>query len=128
MINASFAQDAAKTDAVMISANIPPDGSFCGWYILLDNYDASGKTHLTFWVRGANGGENFEVGIKDTISAPGTEVKILREATNGWKQISIPLSRFSGQDLSTLENISLGFNYEYGSGTIYVADFVFEGT
>ncbi len=127
LINASFAQDATKPDAVMISANIPPDGSFCGWYILLDSYDASDKTDLTFWVRGANGGENFEAGIKDTISAPGTEVKILHEATGDWRQISIPLSRFFGQDFSTLENVSIGFNVVYGSGTIYVADFMFEG-
>ena len=55
-------------------------------------------------------------------------------ASSTWETVTIPLSKFqeiNKQNLSALDNLSLGFRYAWGSGAsnsgaIYVDGFVFE--
>jgi hypothetical protein len=126
-IKANKAPQAGRENAVKITYDFPPQEGYCSWVIPLDSYDASTKTTLTFWVKGEIGGEQFEVGVKSPLTYPGQEPKIRQTAARTWTQVSIPLDQFKGQDLTSLENFSLGFRHDLGSGTIYVADFVFNG-
>ncbi len=99
-------------------------GGFCSAVMPLNGYDASEKEYLTFWVKGEIGGEQFNVGIKNILTPSGQERKISQTISVDWQQIIIPLEQF-GQDLYSLENISLGFTNELGSGTIYIDELVF---
>ena len=65
------------------------------------------------------------VGIKDLHTNSGDEPKVQQTTSTEWQPVSILLEEFKGQDLSSLENLSLGFTHELGSGTIYVDGFTF---
>ena len=73
------------------------------WGDLPGGYDLTGATKLTFWVRGANGGEKVTIGfglLKDkkySDSAGGETVVTL---TTDWKQFTIDLK---GKDLSCIK-------------------------
>ena len=106
-----------------------------GWMVRpLRGYNASRFTHLSFWVRGAKGGEKFGVKIKDTR---GTEVKVgVMEYTEGkkirthWQKVIIPLNHFLNVDMSTLSVISLYSDGKLSykdSEIIYVTDFKLYG-
>jgi hypothetical protein len=117
-----------NTNVVKIEFNLEPEEGYCGWGIRLHDYDASTKTTLIFWVRGEKGGEMFKVGIKDSFTPNGQEPKVEKTASNTqWQQISIPLEKFEGQKLRSLDNLSLSFEYGLqASGVIYVKDFSFD--
>lgn len=119
-------EEAGIVNAVEIIIDVPFEKSHCSWVVNLNGFDASQQTVLTFMAKGGIGGEQFLIGVKDTVGYAGNEIKVTRVVTNTWEQIRIPLEAIQGQDLSSLENLSLGFEYEYGNITIYVADFVFE--
>jgi hypothetical protein len=103
--------------------------SWCTWVLNLEHFDASRKQNLCFWVKSEKGKEQFEVGLKDISTKPGAELKVPQTAAEKegeWKQIIIPLQNWKQQDLSALENLSLGFKNQFGSGVIYVQGFTFE--
>jgi hypothetical protein len=116
-----------RPDVVRITFENPYPDSFSSWVVLLDTCDAAESDSLSFWVRGATGGEQFVVGIKDLYTSSSDEPKVQRTAPADWQRVSIPLRQFQKikeQDLSSLENVSLGFTYALGSGTIYVDEFI----
>jgi len=120
--------DSARPDAIKITFENPNTQSFSSWVIPLHTCDATGSESLSFWVRGENGGEQFEVGIRDSTTEAGHEPKVKQTPPAAWQQVFIPLQEFQElkeQDLSSLENFSLGFSYNLGSGTIYVDGFTF---
>ena len=91
------------------------------------HFDASEYSIFRFWVRGASGGETFQIGIKDTS---GREEKIesslLTVVGEQWTPISVELSEFEDDiSLDSIENVNLGFNESHGSGTICVDDIEF---
>lgn len=121
------APELERPNAVKIEIN-SAKGGWCIWGIRLpEGYDASKKVALSFWIRGEQGEERFEVGIKDKITYAGQEPKVAQTATMGWQQLSIPLQSFKGQNLASLDNFSLSFTFQDapGSGTIYVDGFIF---
>ncbi|MBL8258307.1 MAG: hypothetical protein JNM60_00630 [Candidatus Competibacteraceae bacterium] len=93
------------------------------------HFDASGFNALRVWVRGANGDEAFEIGLKDT---KGKEVKIeskdrvAADALKGGVEMTIPLSEFQGLNLNSLNNISISFNESHGSGSLCFNNLSFE--
>jgi hypothetical protein len=118
--------DPTRPAAVRITFENPYPNSFSAWAVP-HACDATESESLSFWVRGENGGERFEVGIKDLYTLSGQEPKVQRIAPADWQRVSIPLQEFldiKWQDLSSLENLSLGFRYDLGSGTIYVDGFI----
>jgi Carboxypeptidase regulatory-like domain/Carbohydrate binding domain (family 11) len=89
--------------------------------------DASGYSHLRFWVKGESGNETFQVGIKDTS---GNEIKIesriLTVTSTRWTQVSVDFSAYADENsLSSLENVNFGFNETHGSGSICIDDLEF---
>jgi hypothetical protein len=103
-----------------------------GWGIHWDKapskyFDASGFNAFTFWIKGASGGETFQVGIKDTS---GREVKVesvkLAIISSDWTKVAAPFSSFEGVNFASLQNINFGFNKNHGSGSICLDDFAFE--
>lgn len=103
-------------------------GGWAGWVCFLNRLNAEGYEFLTFKVKGEQGSEKFEVGLKDTS---GKEVKLQIEKfasiSTQWQQVKLPLSEFQGVNFSSLENFSIGFNEFHGRGTIYIDDIQFEG-
>lgn len=107
-------------------------GSNSGFMILpLNGYDASEFTHLSFWVKGANGGENFGIKIKDKR---GTEVNVEvtenyledKNVSTHWQKVTIPLEHFLDVDMSALDVISIYSDGKLSykdSETIYVTGF-----
>ena len=90
------------------------------------HFVASSFNAFTFWVKGASGGETFQIGLKDTF---GKEVKVesvdLLVVAPEWMTITAPFSLFEGVNTASIENINIGFNSNHGSGTICVDDIAF---
>jgi hypothetical protein len=107
-----------------------------GWGVHWDkppafHFDASQKQALHFMVKGALGGETFQIGIKDTsgkeIKLP-SEIYVLVSAAE-WREAYIPLEHFAAKDialnLSSLNNISVSFEARHKSGSLCLDDFAF---
>ncbi|MBN1268852.1 MAG: hypothetical protein JXB04_04635, partial [Kiritimatiellae bacterium] len=99
----------------------------------LNETDQSKKDLLSFWLRGENGGEQFDVGLRD---AEGHEV--LLPVTNyveggvvptNWTRIRIPLRPLavSGNPNNDVRIIFLGdFTVRFlGAGTVFIEDLAF---
>lgn len=91
-------------------------------------YDASAYNLLQFRVKGAQGGERFDLGLKDdtgevkiTVNADADPAVIPAE----WIQISIPLADFASIDLSAIENMSFGFSRIHGAGEVCIDEIEF---
>lgn len=102
-----------------------------GWGVAWDRsksgrFDASPFGRLSFAVKGAAGGETFEIGLKDTA---GIEDRVSsREMADKWRTLSIPLEEFESVDLRSLENLSIGFSQRHGSGEVCIDEITFAGT
>ena len=112
-----------REHARALQFSITGQGGYCSWIVPLHGYNASTKEQLTFWVKGRQGGEQYEVGIKDGKTIPGQEPKVSETASASWTQVSILLDSFKNQNLASLENVSL--NFTTGSSTIYVDRLIF---
>ena len=118
-------------------------GGWCGYYTMVKTgpryLDAAGYHAITFWVRGATGGENFVVGLSDRHwEEVGDSVKsepigkYLPEGklTTEWQKATVPLSTFM-LDMKELASVAVCFEgslFPNGNaqGTIYVDDLMLE--
>jgi len=112
-------------------------GGWCGYYTLLKTgstyFDASGYSSITFYVKGANGDENFKLGLSDRHwdqvgdSVKSEDVtKYLPEGkiTTEWQKATVPLDAFF-LDFKELASIAICFETDcfengVGRGTVYV--------
>ena len=102
------------------------DPSFCGAYVIL-LANLSGYSTMTFWVKGAKGGEAFELGLNDTISNKREDAVIAgsiyrylpKGPTTEWQKVAVPLGDFFGADLSRVYSLVFSFNEE-GEGAFWV--------
>jgi hypothetical protein len=106
-----------------------------GWGVAWDHrnspsgdFNASEFKRLSFWVKGGEGGEIFEIGLKDTAK---TEKKVQSEqvgsvAADRWMELVVPLADFKGVDKTSIENVNFGFNQQHGSGTVCIDEIAFE--
>ncbi len=101
-----------------------------GWGVHWNNspekhFNASGFSAFTFWVKGT-GSETFQIGVKDTS---GNEVKVesdnLLIVSSDWLQVILPLSNLQGVNVSSIENVNIGFNKNHGTGSICIDDILF---
>ncbi len=120
--------------SLRISYDVTKAGSYSGYwaatYIDLSDYKA-----LTFWIKGAAGGENLRVGLKDSSY---NESKVLIEdylssgVTASWQKVVIPLSAFRQvSNRTAMDSISFSFYNNLGnptSGAVYVDEVRFEKT
>ncbi len=103
-----------------------PDPSFVGVYIIVVG-DLSDFATMTFWIKGQEGGETFELGLNDTISnkredavMAGSIYRYLPQGvTTEWQQVKIPLEDFFGANLNKVFSLVFPFN-EKGTGTFWV--------
>lgn len=106
-----------------------PDGKpgFAGCWIGLGGRSVSEFQYLVFMVKGAAGGEGFEIGIKDTsYNEVKLDIKKYIRITNAWQIVIIPLSDFEGINTASMDNMSFSFTRQ-GQGTIYIDNIGFAG-
>ena len=118
-------------------------GGWCGYYTLLKvgsrYFDGTPYSAITFWVKGAVGGENFVVGLADKHwDEAGDSVKsepigkYLPEGkvTPQWQMARIPMETYLLEkgELSSLAICFEGSLYPSGAakGTLYIDDVKFE--
>jgi len=132
----------------------PAPQDFGGWGQRLGDslgyFDATvaNLTYVSFWFKGAKGGEVFEIGLHDAANFESDKYNITRDfqVTTEWQKAKIPLdSLINGSNpqgvrgkvnLKALENVNIGFNRTLRNlqtretspqtGTIYIDDLAFE--
>lgn len=106
-----------------------PSGNWGSYNIDSPGFDVSQAVYLELWVRGAQGGERFEVVLWSNCggSFPGRPDNALISVSQGWELLSIPLSDFQSYvDITSLCRLSIGFNDSISSGgTIYLDQIAF---
>ena len=114
--------------------------SYSGWEVLLGDInsgiDLTSYNSLTFYIRGAKGGETPNVWLMTPIAGGGfrryyRDVEKYRQVTTQWQEIVIPFEHFmTGTlpeekiDLQRINKIQVVFEWypEPTSGTIYIDD------
>lgn len=110
---------------------------WCGYYTLLNQidgayYDLSPYKEVRFWVRGARGGENFEIGmadrswltIGDSVKAGEIGKYLPKGVTTDWQEVVIPLKDFGKLDWTQMGSFVINF-HRPGEGTIFLDDLRF---
>ncbi len=109
-------------------------GGWCGWYTLLNGIDVSKHNALTFWVKGEQGGERFDIGLADDSMQDLEIDAVYLGPINGflaegvkteWRQVKIPLQGLRSElNLKRMGSLVLWFRYE-GGGAIQIDDVAF---
>ena len=108
-------------------------GGWCGWYTLLNGIDVSKHNALTFWVKGEQGGERFDIGFADDTMQDleidavyaGPVTAFIPGVTTEWQQVKVPLQGLrSDLNLARMGSLVLWFRYE-GKGAIQIDDVAF---
>lgn len=101
---------------------------FCGWGVgkLAGDraLDISNADSLEMMLMGQNGGEEFDIKMKD-LSGVEKNVQLKRYSMlprGRWTPVQIPLKDFTGLNLKTIENINFGFNAGLSGeqGTVFI--------
>ncbi len=108
-----------------------PYPSFCGAYLVIAG-DLSAHATMTFWVKGAKGGEAFEIGMNDVVSNQREDAVMVgsiyrylpQGVTTQWQQVKIPLEDFFGADLRRVFSVVFNFN-ETGEGIFWIDEVAF---
>jgi len=108
---------------------------WCGWYTLLGGADVSPYNTLSFWVKGAEGGERFDVGLADknmqdleidaVYAGPVMSFLPKGRITREWQQVKVPMAKIGSEiDLNSMGSIVFWFK-DRARGKIYVDDVKF---
>ncbi len=118
-------------------------GGWCGYYTMTKAgpryFDAAPYKSLTLWVKGAQGGESFAIGLADRHwDEVGDSVKSEEigkylpagKITTEWQKATVPLSAFM-LEAKELASVAVCFEGSLfpggaGKGTVYVDDLMFE--
>jgi hypothetical protein len=119
-------REGVSAEPICVRYRKVPGPSFCGTYLIIRG-DLSRYATLTFWIKGAQGGETFEVGMNDVISNKREDAvisgSIYRYLADGvsteWQQVKIPLEDFFGADPARVYSIVFNFN-EDGEGIFWI--------
>ena len=123
--------DGAPQGATAVRYKKVPGPSFCGVYTILLG-DLSPYATMTFWIKGAKGGETFEIGMNDTVSNKREDAVMVgsihrylpQGITTEWQQVVVPLVDFFGPDLRRVYSIVFNFNEE-GEGKLWMEGLAF---
>ena len=127
--------------SLRLNYNVGKGGTYNGFWLKLgpedvgNNFDASGYSKLTFWLKGDRG-----VGIPAKLKVemkgdPGTPLakKYIGEITDKWKKVEIPLAAFvrdGNIDLAKLNEIVVVIEHNQvgpsTAGVVYIDDLAFE--
>lgn len=110
---------------------------WCGYYTLLNQvdgeyYDLSGYKSVAFMIRGARGGEKFEIGmadkswviIGDSLKAGSIDKYLPKGVTTEWQEVVIPLEDFGQLDLTQMGSFVINLT-DKDSSTLYIDDLKF---
>ena len=117
----------------------------CGYYSVLGETDLSAYKGISFWARGALGGEEFLIGLKSVVNGKESKLRAhvyLKQAriTAAWQKIVIPFAAFNKLDpsevatsgtptnpLTKMENVSFTFGTQTASasGQVFIDDIAF---
>ncbi len=110
-------------------------GGWCGYYTLLAGIDISAFNTLSFWIKGEQGGEVFDIGLADQrmqeleIDAVylGSVNHFLPQGVNTeWQEVKVPLGKVAADiDLTQMGSLVFFFRHE-GKGRVYVEDILFK--
>jgi len=86
----------------------------------------------SFMVKGAAGGETFEIGmadkswiiIGDSLKAGPVEKYLPGGVTDKWQEVTIPLKNFGALDFSEMGSFVINF-HEVGRGAVYIDNLKF---
>lgn len=109
-------------------------GGWCGWYTLLNQSDITPFNALTFWVKGEQGGERFDIGLADArmqaleidaVYVGSIKAFLPQGVTDEWQLVKVPLASLRSElDLTRMGSLVFWFRYE-GRGAIQVDDVQF---
>jgi Protein of unknown function (DUF3131) len=101
-----------------------PSASFASFALDSPGFDVSKAAYLELWVKGAAGGEAFEVVLWSDCAGgfPGRPANGQVTATTSWRRVRIPLADYASYaNLSSLCRLSIGFNDAMShGGTVYL--------
>ncbi len=112
--------------AIKIMYDKRPGQTFCGAYLMIAG-DLSAYKTLTFMVKGAQGGESFEIGLNDVVAnrredavLAGSVYRFLKGGvTTEWQEVRVSLSDFYGVRLDQVMSVAWLFSEE-GSGAFWI--------
>jgi hypothetical protein len=120
-------------EALKLVYDVTTPNSFAGYSTPLARANLDLYSFLTFFVRGAAGGERIKVGLKD---ASGNEIKIPLSdylpggVTTSWQKVAVPLDAFAGlTSRSAIESFVIAFENAIGGsgrGAVFIDDIKFE--
>ena len=117
--------------AYRINYNIARSGAWAAVGTDLRGVNASSTQFLSFYIKGANGGERPNIYLVHRVGTTDTQKHVDIEkytpVTTSWQRVTIPLSDFTKQgiDLTRLSDFRVIFESEVMSGTIYLDDVQF---
>lgn len=117
------------------------DAGYCGAWMHLFDFRAETKefvdvyqyAYLSFWVKGAKGGEDFVIKIADkrwieiddSLGIGPVSQFLADGVTQTWSEVLVPLARMRNLNLSQLGGITFEFAYP-GEQTVYIDDVAFK--
>jgi len=124
--------DDEEGHVLKLSYDVSEEEAYAGYITSLHDLDLSDYQIITFWIKGADGGEVVLIGLrggddKEYKVEVGNYLQTGITAT--WQQVKMPLAAFSGiEDWQMMQNLSLSFEnrIDSGQGTIFVDDMQFE--
>ena len=114
-------------------------GSDCYVLLKIPGVKVTEDQVLSFWIKGKEGGEIFDVGLRDHKMAEGGRLpepmvyvdRVLEGGvTEGWQRVVIPVTKFRSRDLDlqSLESVVIAFNRITKFSVIYLDDVRFEAS
>lgn len=118
------------------------DEGFCGVWMHFFNFrtpggpryfDARPFEYLSFWIKGAKGGEDFTVKLadqdwieqEDSLPIGSVADFLPGGVTTEWQEVLVPLKQFNMLDHSKIGGMTLDFD-SAGSWTVYIDDVAFK--
>jgi len=103
-----------------------PSGGWALWETYLLGLDVSDYTFLSFYVKGANGGEKINLYLADGSDRVAyVDVEAYVPIGTDWTPVRVPLQAFEGVALTDLTKIKCTFEWEPMTGTIFLDDLRF---
>ncbi|MDP3789240.1 MAG: hypothetical protein Q8R48_02435, partial [Candidatus Omnitrophota bacterium] len=113
--------------SLKIDYNVSVPGQNAGYYTSMAQVIQAGAYNtISFYVKGAAGGEVFEVGLKNSEEKKINIIHFTTITTN-WQKVSLPIALFNTLTSADIDNFSLTFAEGMDpSGTIFIDNIQFE--
>lgn len=105
----------------------PPNWAYSGWATELNGVSVSVSGTVSFYIKGAKGGETSNIYLDDGTNRACVDIEKYVSVTTGWQKVTILLSEFSkqGVDLTNMQEFQIAFEWENMSGAIWIDNIQF---